>query len=367
MIELLQKALRIAPVMGHFHPLWALCLSNEVEVVNSARLVVEQMDAFERHPERPILITEYLPRYVDRFLVQHLADCPPAEVVNLALPQRVHAARHLLTHKKIAQRIVADTTANGYETVALMLVDGLSYDDVKHWPEQPLSCFIDGPSITYTLQANGTVQQDIGFPGIIGQPSLARQLASAGIPHSRGYSYWERERNEVSAFLFSGMPLTRVNGIGEALEILKKSKLRGLYLQLVREGTDGLAHQRREVTAPEVQATVEAIYHDFRQLVRLLAESEVKGAVYLVADHGILWKHQHDFVRLSGETAAHVRYTWERPLDEKYSTFITMTRPCYLYHYPYIGRNIRANDSGVHGGLSYWESIVPFIRVEVNV
>ena len=47
---------------------------------------------------------------------------------------------------------------------------------------------------------------------------------------------------------------------------------------------------------------------------------------------------------------------------------MSLQKSCYyLYHYPYLGSRIRANDSGVHGGLSYWESIVPFVRAEVNL
>jgi hypothetical protein len=54
---------------------------------------------------------------------------------------------------------------------------------------------------------------------------LLVQLAQIGIPHSRGYSYWERGQNDVSAFLFSGMPLTKVGGIREALAKLEGNQL----------------------------------------------------------------------------------------------------------------------------------------------
>lgn len=367
MIESLQKLLDIAPVMGHFHPLWSLCLPANVEIAASALAVAERLDNLERHPESPIFITDYAPTLADRFLTCHLPECPPAELINRSLPVRVTAASNLLTQKQIGHRIANDTLRRGYETVILMLVDGLSYEDTRSWPYHPTPCLIDGPSITFARTGSGNVVPDIGFPAIVGKMSIARQLTQIGIPHSRGYSYWEREQNDVSAFLFSGMPLTRVSGIRAALSLLQQVNLRGMYVQLVREGTDGLAHSRREVTALEVQATVNAILDDLHQLVSLVTESGLKGAVYLMADHGILWKHQHAFERLVGENSDHARYTWQRPSD-LVPAFVCQTSngPCYLYHYSFIGRQLRANDSGVHGGLSYWESIVPFIHVEVN-
>ena len=368
MIESLQRSLEIAPVMGNFHPLLPLCLTPDVETAASARAVAEELDDLARHSKRPILITEYDPRYADRFLVEQLPNCPPGELVNQMLPYRLMDARRLLTHKQIAQRIVTDTLKNRYEIVAFMLVDGLSYEDTKDWAERPSPCFIDGPSITYAKNAQGHVLPDVGFPGIVGQPPLARQLMDVGLPHSRGYSYWDRARNDVSAVLFEGMPLTKVSSITEALQTLAESRLAGLYLQIVREGTDGMAHRRREVTTREIRATIEAIHEDFRRLIRLVADSGDRGAVYLTADHGILWKNQHQFTLLSDQHAAHTRYTRERPSSSQHaSPFPTHNGDYYLYWYPYIGRNIRANDSGIHGGLSYWESIVPFVHVEVNI
>lgn len=367
MIDFLLKQLNIAPVMGQFHPLWLLCLPPDVMIARSAKKVAEQLDAHDRHEERPILITQYAPAFAERFLTYHLPDCPPAELVNRVLPLRINTEHQFLTHKAIGQRIVRDTRQRAYETVILLLVDGLSYDDTRHWPHPVTACLIDAPTITFARTNNGAIVPDVGFPAIVGKLSIARHLTQVGLPHSRGYSYWEREQNDVSSFLFSGMPLQRVQGINEAISLLRQTNLRGTYVQIVREGTDGLAHRRREVTFTEVGATVDAILDDLQELVSLLAENGRPAAVYLVADHGILWKHQHAFQRLPSENSAHARYSWERPFDTSYASQLTTSNgSCYLYHYPYTGRQIPTNDSGTHGGLSYWESIVPFVHVEVN-
>lgn len=368
MIEPLLKQLSIAPVMGHFHSLWSLCLPPDVTIVRSAEKVAEQLDSRERHEEHPILITEYDPAFADRFLSHHLPDCPPPDLINRMLPLRVNAKLPLLKHKEVGKRIVSDMQRRGYETVILLLVDGLCYDDTRHWPHSVIPCLITGPSITYAQTDQEAIVPDVGFPAIVGHLSIARQLARVGLPHSRGYSYWEREQNDVSDFLFSGMPLQRVTGLSQALSLLRPINLQGLYIQIVREGTDGLAHRRREVKASEVEATIKAILEDFQQLVGLVAENGRRAAVYLVSDHGILWKYQHTFVRLPDENSVHARYTWQRPFDSTCATPMpTGSGACYSYHYPFIGRQIPANDSGTHGGLSYWESIVPFVHVEVNV
>jgi len=369
-IEQLCHALERAPVMGNFHSLVPLCLPADAEVVVKAGILAEQLDDLASHPVRPVIITNFSPDYTDRFLVWDTPHRPAPEVIDRALPDRLDYARsHLLTHRGVADRIISDACQKGYQAVALLLVDGLGYDDTLEWTENPEPCFVDGPSITFARTPEKEIMPDVGFPAIVGTPPLARRLAETGIPHSRGYSYWDREQNDVSALLFQGVPLTRVSGIAEALDLLASVKLSGIYLQLVREGLDGLAHRRREVTTSEVQATVKAIHNDYRQLVDLLADSGLRGAVYLTADHGILWKKQHELRQLDDCRSQHPRYALECPSEELglVSQFETSTQTFYLFHYPYLGARIRANDSGVHGGLSYRESIVPFVRVEVNL
>jgi hypothetical protein len=368
-IEQLRRELQRAPVMGNFHPLLPLCLSGDVEVVAMAGMLAEELDDLVPHPVRPVIIMGIDQEYAGRFSVCSAPRFPPAELINQALPDRLDYARtYLLTHRGVADRITSDTVQKGYDTVALLLVDGLSYHDTLQWPEYVEPCFINGPSITFSQTSDEHIMPDVGFPATVGTPPLARRLAQAGIPHSRGYSYWDRESDNVSALLFQGMPLTRVSRTAEALELLASVKLSGIYLQLVREGLDGLAHRRREVTVSEVTATVEAIHSDYRRLVSLLAESGLRGAVYLTADHGILWKKQHELHRAEGQHSRHPRYALKSPEESHVASLFEMSHATfYLYHYPYLGARIRANDSGVHGGLSCQESIVPFVRVEVNL
>jgi len=365
----LAKMLRLGPVMGQFHPLVPICLSETVEIIASPERLIEELDAPVPHHERAILITQFEPKFSHRFQTLNHPSCPPAEPINQNLPHQVDKARTwLLTNHGVADRIVADTRKKHYEAVILLLVDGLSYADVLDWPELPEPCFIDGPSITFSRTPDGKIDPQVGFPAIVGIPSLARRLMDVGLPRSRGYSYWQRSRNDVSERLFEGVPLEKVAELEVSFDAIKRLDLKGFFVQLVREGLDGLAHSRREVSIGEIQATIKAIRDDFRYLIDLLVEKQIRGAVYLVADHGILWKNQHHWQVIDSNDAKRPRYATSSPNKPDFTTrFHSDQQRFYLWRYPYLGRPIRANDSGVHGGLSYWESIVPFIQVEVNV
>lgn len=366
MIDDLPRRLALAPLMARVHPLLPLCLPPETEVMADARPLAVQLDAVAAHPVRPVLITPPDPAYADRFPTADLSAPPPAEAVNAGLPHRLAAARALLTHRRVAERIAADAAARDYRCVVLLLVDGLSYEDTRHWPEAPEPVFIDGPTITFARAADG-VLRDVGFPAIVGYPPLAQRLNGLGLGRARGYSYWDRGQNDVSAALFEGMPLRRVGALAEALAHLEAEPLDGLYAQIVRIGTDGLAHGRREVSPREVETTVAAVRADLLRLADLLERRGVGGAVYLTADHGILWKRDHDLRLCPDHPAGHPRYAVGTPAgDAPLTSFATGGPTFSLYHYPYLGLNPRANDAGVHGGLSYWESIVPFVRIEVN-
>jgi hypothetical protein len=96
-----------------------------------------------------------------------------------------------------------------------------------------------------------------------------------------------------------------------------------------------------------------------------LGNSGFSVTVFLVADHGILWKTEHEFriLRYPGECKP--RYSTNNPgktLQEYVTKLEKANSEYFLLHYPYLGAPIRSNDSGVHGGLSLHESIVPYAR-----
>jgi hypothetical protein len=181
-----------------------------------------------------------------------------------------------------------------------------------------------------------------------------------------GFSYWSRASNKVSAYLFEGVPLTRIIGFREAVTILRSMDLRNTYVQIVREGLDGLAHHRREIKAQEIQQAVRAIRADIEALLEVLEDGPRPAALYLTADHGILWKTEHHFTNLETTDRGHPRYGTEPPMDSEHATAFEFDEHAfYVYHWPYLGSSIRSNDCGIHGGLSIQESVVPFIQWEL--
>jgi len=357
-----------APVVGELHPLQALCLPPGTEVLADAATLVEELDDLIPHAIRPIWLTSVQPPWADRFQRADASVPPPLENVNRILPQRLDYARgHWLTHRGVADRIVEDTIQRRYRTVALLMVDGLSYIDVLDWPESIQPCLVDGPSITYYRDLETrTISPNVGFPAIVGEGTLARRLFNVGLVYSRGFSYWSRETNAVSAYLFKGISLSRVTRFSEVVATLQDANLEHTYIQIAREGLDGLAHNRREVTPAEVRQVVQAIRSDALALLDALHHGPRPAALYLTADHGILWKSEHPFEMLETSDRSHPRYGLRPPAGLQHTTRFGFDEQIfYVYHWPHVGTAIRRNDSGVHGGLSVQESIVPFIRWEI--
>ena len=224
-------------------------------------ILAEELDDFTSHAIRPVWLTDVQSHLTDRFLQADASAPPSLDAVSRALPGRLDYTRHhWLTHRTVADRIVADAAQRRYRTVALLLVDGLGYADVADWPERAQPCLVDGPSITYYQERESQhILPEVGLPGIVGTPRLARRLIEVGLLHSRGFSYWSRETNEASDYLFEGVPLTHVVRFSEAVAALRSANLEHTYIQVVREGLDGLAHRRREVTPIEVREAVQAI------------------------------------------------------------------------------------------------------------
>jgi hypothetical protein len=364
-LDELRQDLKKAPVMGAVHPLIPLCLPPGTEVTGDATGVSFEIDNLSPHRERDLLITQVVKRYKQRFLIADVRDVPPAEEVNSMFPYRLKCARdHLLTHRLIADHITNDARQNHYQVVVLLLVDGLSYHDTLGWSEKIDPCFVDGPSITFDKSEEKKVLRTVGFPAIVGDPPLVRRLSSIGLSHAYGFSYWDRD-NDVTEVLFRGIPLDRVDSIQYAVAAMHNLDVSGHYIQVLREGLDGLAHKRREVSLDEIEATVNAVRNDMLQLVEVIQSQDVCGAIYLVSDHGILWTTHHKMERVPALDRSASRYG-DHPLSNNRSSRIRCEKQIYhVYHYPYVGRKVPSNDCGVHGGLSYWESIVPFVHIEV--
>ena len=368
----LEQWLARMPVVCEMTPLVPVALRADVRIYPEEEDFLVLLDDRHKQPlGKACIISGSTPKLDNRLPYLHFAGHPPVEAVNRNLPHRIDYVRnHFLLNHQVAHLI--ETKVNEYqpEIVALFLIDGLSYIDVHDWHAGEIQpCFIDGPSVTYRylLRDPALINPTVGFASLIGSPSVWSRLQSLEYQFAQGYTYWSPGSNRISDHLFTGIPHQRTRNYNEIVRHLRSSSIQtGTYLQIVREGLDGLAHSKRELQRVEIQSAIAAIKDDLFQLGDLLAEQARSFMIFAVADHGILWKTEVDWKRLPSLTNGHPRYTTSAPPPELADRFLHIVRDSdsyYLCHYPYLIGSIPADDSGVHGGLSYEESCVPFITL----
>lgn len=367
----LENLLVQVPLLADVHPLLPVCLSPQVKVIEHPEEMLAVIDDVADVAEYSALILGSHPVLRDR--LKHVAclEHPPVDAINHNLKHRLDYIRaHLLTNHKISQQIAREVAQGQYDIVALLLVDGLSYEDVLHWKIDVTPCFIDGPSITYRLsEQTEEVIPTVGFAAILGTPTISERLYRLGYRTTVGYTYWQVGDNAVANYMFRGIANHQVVNFDSILRLLHEENiLAKTYVQIVREGLDGLAHGKRELSRQEIEVAVASLWTDIERLVELLRSKSRSAVLYVVSDHGILWKTEHEW-KNTNQPGSKPRYMLQQPdtdINDCIVRFELSNTPFYLFVYPYLGSSLRKNDSGTHGGLSYQESFVPFMRIEVE-
>lgn len=284
----------------------------------------------------------------------------PADLArfNNALLERYdELVKYAFTQSDIATRVTADLDA---DVIALVMIDGLSFLD---WADRPgvESCLVAGPSIT-----------EVGFRNIVNSPYLASRLFRKGVKERLGFAYWNRT-NALTDYLFRGFDparqMHRVREFKEVLQHLTKLPRGQTYIQVVINGMDQYCHRSHERPPARLIARhlYENILQDFIEHLRRLG---VTAKVYATADHGILWREE------DGSDGGLVVLRDERTKSRRWAKG-TLAIPhakhftCYGTNYtvlgfPYLFNKMTAVEWGTHGGLSYQESVVPFVKLEVN-
>ena len=362
----LSELLAQMPVTVSGNLLLPLSLPRNVQIVTDPTCLLAELDDPTRSLARPLLVTTLHPALIERFPWVTLSGIPSTESLNQHLGDHLdYAQQHLLTTHGIAEYIAHDVQQHDYRVVVLLLIDGLSYGDVLHWGSVLQPCFVDGPSVTYRLDDERHVVPQVGFASIINTPTLFARLYPFGYKSAHGFTYWHPEDNQIAEVMFKGIPTHRVVNFEGIIDSLRNLPLiNKTYLQIVREGLDGLAHSKRELARPEIDGALQSIQQDIERLLALLKSKSKRVCIYVTADHGILWKKEHKW-QLCETPNSKPRYTESRPsatMRDYAVKFETPAHSYYSYRYPYLGTAIRANDSGVHGGLSYQESFVPLAK-----
>jgi len=346
---------RIPVVVENLHPISLAFLRTPARLYPSLDELVRVLDAPSPTPAERILAFDVDPRYTPRFPTVAVEHDPFTPDLNRVLfTHRDLIAASILTHAQVAERIVQD--ARGLETVVLVLLDGLSYADCRNWPGvEP--CLAASPTITR-----------VGLPSIIGRPPLAARLFNVGFSRRVGFTYWERSDEPLTNRLFQTiadtrrLDATKPKAFDQVLNWMSAQDLRHTYIQIVRSALDDFAEGHR--TNIPRQAIVQAIRNDLETMFGILRQQGRPVALFGIADHGILWKEDnHDLERVPMTGARYVEGV-AGPGRGCRADFDGCAY--WVLDYPQMGRAWRANEQGIHGGISFEESIVPFIHWEVR-
>lgn len=263
----------------------------------------------------------------------------------------------LLCQTDIKNHIVESIT--GEELVVLVIVDGLSYDAVRSLDINLQPVIVDGLTTTAP-----------GFRRIIyggDASSIYATLMSEGFYTGYGFTYWERGQEELSTELHSAVDyVDRIEDFDNALSTLESDQPFNdkAYVQITRMGFDQHCHNRKE--EPNRHAIREGILQDIRAVTETAASISDNFRIFVTSDHGILWQDQlpDDPSIVHDEWADHARFLdgvhgLDCGLTEETEDGETATGLAY----PYLTREFKNTEWGVHGGFSYNESIVPLIEI----
>jgi len=358
-LEELIKYLEIGPVMAQMSRLSLAFLPLErLQLFETAAELVATLDSPEVQSDRTMMLTlDWNPQYASRLICVKVNHQPLTTELNRVLKSRFDFIKSTLICQSQLPDLIAQPT--GASCTILILVDGLSWADFCAYWLEPVSAravLVDGASTT-----------EQGMKRIIGKPSIVERLFAQGCDRTYGFSYWTREDNALTdrLFAFFGDNVEKVRSFQDAWERLAEINLEATYIQIVRQGLDGLCHKHRD--RPNPKNYVKQLAQDWESLLTLLQKRGISARIYLTSDHGILWKEGHDFQVFSqgkwGDSPRYLKYSY----PNSYTLDLEFEENIYsLLNYPYLYRNFRVNEWGMHGGLSFEESIVPLLTATIE-
>lgn len=351
-IERFSRILDAYPAAFGGNPL-NLLLVEDAEPIQDARRFLQRLDSpFLVDERRTFLTDEEEPWPFPRIDVD---DRPDPWLVSERLFARFDAAVRLLpTQDQIAERVEREVIRRRPNIVALMIVDGLSYYDLDRQDVEP--CLV--PGITTT---------EFGYRQVVGQPSLSRRLFALDYVQQRGFTYFDPEVNALSADLyrtFSPSQVVRVSDFGDVLATVREMPEARTYIQVSLAGLDQICHAHYD--RPPLDYYKQRILSCFGQLVQCLRDKAPRVLVVLTADHGIMWRDDveerleiaDDLLREDVRSPRYLRGSFLRAYGR---TCRCLGQNYTLLRAPWMTRRFRNNEWGVHGGISAWESLVPFI------
>lgn len=272
-----------------------------------------------------------------------------------------------LSQSAITDKIV--TESHRADVVALVIIDGLSYWDWIRFGGEAQPVYVDCPTVTQCGYRNVVHAGEDGA-------DIGHQLYDYGFEDRLAFTYWGKDNNELTNKLHDSFTSTDVvsdvEDFGDVLSYLNSENWRthnATYIQITLTGPERVAHKMKE--KPNLQAEVESVKKNLRNLKSVLSDQVPTAHVFGTADHGILWRMQasEDFEILEGGWSHNRRRHICNPktdlaLPEDHGLYQSWSDDTYFQlDYPYLFHSLRSNEPGTHGGFSFQESLVPLIRV----
>jgi len=331
-----------------------LLLLDDAEAIPDGLGFLRQLDDLSLLDERrEYLLDEDAPWPFPRMCVE---ERPDPWVISERLFERFEEAGRVLTRQRdVAEVIDRRVRQDRPGVVALVIVDGLSYYDLPVDPGiQP--CLVEGITAT-----------EYGYRQVVGKPAVSRRLFALGYAQQMGFTYFPPETNDLAADLhatFGASQITRVRSFDEALRAIRGTRLARAFVQITLAGLDQICHSHFD--QPPREHYVQRVMSNYHRLIECLSEQAEHILVVLTADHGILWREDLEGKQQIVDDL--FREDLRSPRYVKGSVLRPYGRCCRsegqnhtLLRVPWMTRNFRNNEWGVHGGISAWESLVPLM------
>ena len=160
----------------------------------------------------------------------------------------------------------------------------------------------------------------------------------------------------------------KVNEFEEIILELNRIPKEQTFIQIIVNGLDAISHRYRG--RPPVDLLARDIYESILlALIEHLHKVNVTALVYVTADHGILWKPnletENEMVVIRDKRIRSRRYVKGTMISPHSKQFVCNGITYSSLAYPYLFNPLSNLEWGTHGGISFQESVVPFVKMEV--
>lgn len=357
-IKTFLNILQQTPVILKGNEVPIIYLDDNTKIMRNLELFNEMIDNPEPIEEKPVVILDKINKNPWKFPVIEISEDVFNENLNFLICEKYNSIeKKIFSQKEIAKYITSNID---YDVIITIIVDGLSYLDASYI-DGVRACFVNGPTLT-----------KIGMRNIINDPPIALRLFDLGFKKRIGFSYWNRDEilTNIIFHSFTQSQMKKVREFKEILSKLESMTLENSYVQIVVEGCDQVCHRNRD--RPLVKEIVNRLFNNWIvNLSRIIIKKNISAIIYLMADHGIWWNQntsdKKNYKIISHPQATSKRYISGNVIGEHFITISCYGNNYSVLKYPYIFNDYAINEWGTHGGISIYESFVPFYVKKVVV